>query len=144
MKAYLHSQSTLQIVPFRIAKENCHPFWPYRISGTFYGSSQNVATKYVVCWPVVGRWTYRNADQLCSCMVRRTGETFTVRDSKMPSGQEEIFWNMSVHKFMDASESAYSDVIYARDTYEDVSFSSNIVTAKIRIAPRLEIGDSHE
>ena len=42
---------------------------------------------------------------------------------------------MSLHTFVDASESAYGAVVYARCTYADGSFSSKIVAAKTRVAP---------
>ena len=42
---------------------------------------------------------------------------------------------MSLQTFLDAFESAYGSVVYSRCTYEDGSFSSNIIAAKTRIAP---------
>ena len=44
---------------------------------------------------------------------------------------------MSLHTFVDASEHAYSAVVYARSTYEDGTVSSTIVAAKSRVAPSI-------
>ena len=45
--------------------------------------------------------------------------------------------SMSLHTFVDASESAYGAVVYARCTYEDGTVSTNIVAAKTRVSPNL-------
>ena len=44
---------------------------------------------------------------------------------------------MSLHTFVDASESAYGAVVYARCQYEDGSVSTNIVAAKTRVSPNI-------
>ena len=44
---------------------------------------------------------------------------------------------ISLHSFVDASESAYGAVVYARCQYEDGSVSTNIVAAKIRVSPSI-------
>ena len=44
---------------------------------------------------------------------------------------------ISLHSFVDASESAYGAVVYARCKYEDGSVSTNIVAAKIRVSPSI-------
>ena len=44
---------------------------------------------------------------------------------------------MSLHTFVDASESAYGAVVYARYQYEDGSVSTNIVAAKTRVSPNI-------
>ena len=41
---------------------------------------------------------------------------------------------MSFHTFVDASESAYGAVVYARCQYEECSVSTNIVAAKTRVS----------
>ena len=42
---------------------------------------------------------------------------------------------LSLHTFVDASESAYGAVVYARCQYEDGSVSTNIVAAKTHVSP---------
>ena len=42
---------------------------------------------------------------------------------------------VTLHTFVDASENAYGAVTYARYSYQDGSISTNIVTAKTRVAP---------
>ena len=44
---------------------------------------------------------------------------------------------MSLHTFVDASESAYGTVVYARCQYEDGSVSTNFVAAKTRVSPNI-------
>ena len=43
--------------------------------------------------------------------------------------------NVSLHTFVDASESAFGAVTYIRYCYEDGTISTNIVAAKTRVAP---------
>ena len=45
--------------------------------------------------------------------------------------------SMSLHTFVDASESAYGAVVYARYKYEDGSVSTNIVSSKTRVLPNI-------
>ena len=47
-----------------------------------------------------------------------------------------------LHGFGDASESAYGGVIYLRTLYEDTTVVINLVMAKARVAPGLELGVS--
>ena len=44
---------------------------------------------------------------------------------------------LSLHTYVDASESAYGAVVYARCQYEDGSVSTNIVAAKTRVSPNI-------
>ena len=44
---------------------------------------------------------------------------------------------LSLHTFVDSSESAYGTVVYARYSYNDSSISTNIVAAKIKVAPSM-------
>ena len=43
--------------------------------------------------------------------------------------------NVSLHTFADASEDAYGAVAYVRCSYQDGTFSTNIVAARTRVAP---------
>ena len=43
--------------------------------------------------------------------------------------------DVSLHTFVDASESAFGVVTYVRHCYEDGTISTNIVTANTRVAP---------
>ena len=67
----------------------------------------------------------------------------------MTSGQKIDLMTSCHYTFVDVSESAYGAVVYARSTYENGSFSSNIVAAKSCVAPntatsipRLELMDA--
>ena len=51
--------------------------------------------------------------------------------------EEMIADSMSLHTFVDASESAYGAVVYARCTYEDGTVSTNIVAAKTWVSPNI-------
>ena len=44
-------------------------------------------------------------------------------------------FNVQLHGFADASESAYAAVVYIRSVYEDTSTEVKLVTAKTRVAP---------
>ncbi|XP_052271566.1 uncharacterized protein LOC127872276 [Dreissena polymorpha] len=44
---------------------------------------------------------------------------------------------LSLHTFVDASESAYGAVVFARCTYEDGSVSTSLISAKTRVAPNI-------
>ena len=68
------------------------------------------------------------------------GELGDLKDIQVP----RRLWNkgmnadsMSLHTFVDASESAYGAVVYARCTYEDSTVSTNIVAAKTRVSPNI-------
>ena len=43
--------------------------------------------------------------------------------------------NVSLHRFVDASENALGAVAYVRYSYQDGTISTNIVAAKTRVAP---------
>ena len=58
-----------------------------------------------------------------------------VRISRCLQDKQKQLETMSLQTFVDASESAYGAVVYARCTYEDGSISSNIAAAKTRVAP---------
>ena len=51
--------------------------------------------------------------------------------------KEKIVDTLSLHTFVDSSESAYGAVVYARYDYQDGSISANIIAAKTKIAPSL-------
>ena len=48
-----------------------------------------------------------------------------------------IAYTMSLHTFVDASESAYGAGVYVRCQYEDGSVSTNIVAAKTHVSPNI-------
>ena len=58
-----------------------------------------------------------------------------VRISRCLQDKQKQLETMSLQTFVDASESAYGAVVYARCTYADGSISSNIAAAKTRVAP---------
>ena len=49
--------------------------------------------------------------------------------------KEKMVDTLSPHTFAESSESAYGAVVYARYSYQDSSTSTNIVTAKTKVAP---------
>ena len=44
---------------------------------------------------------------------------------------------LSLHTFVDSSESAFGAVVYARYSYQDGSISTNIIAAKTKVAPSI-------
>ena len=79
-------------------------------------------------------------------MVRQTGELKDIQVPRRLWNEGMIAETMSLHTFVDASESAYGDVDYARCQYQDGSVSTNIIAAKTPVStnsatsiPRLEL-----
>ena len=51
---------------------------------------------------------------------------------KTPSPEME---ELSIHTFSDASENAYTAVVYARHVYEDGNITTRLIMSKSRLAP---------
>ena len=49
--------------------------------------------------------------------------------------KEKTVDTLSLHTFVESSESAYGAVVYARYSYQDSSTSTNLVAAKTKVAP---------
>ena len=51
--------------------------------------------------------------------------------------KEKMVNTLSLHTFVDSSESAFGAVVYARYSYQDGSISTNIIVAKTKVAPSI-------
>ena len=85
-------------------------------------------------------WDDELTEPLISSSRAWFGELGELKDIQVP----RRLWNevmtaetMSLHTFVDASESAYGAVIYARCQYQDGLVSTNIVAAKTRVSPNI-------
>ena len=85
-------------------------------------------------------WDDERTEPLISSSRAWFGELCELKNVKVP----RCLWSkgmdadtMSLHTFVDASESAYVVVVYARCQYEDGSVSTNIVAAKTRVSPNI-------
>ena len=55
-------------------------------------------------------------------------------------GQEDVVLSETLHTFVDASQDAYSAVVYLSVIYKSGSVSSRLVAAKTRVAPLAATG----
>ena len=85
-------------------------------------------------------WDDELTEPLISSSRAWFGELGELKDIQVP----RRLWNegmvaetMSLHTFVDASESAYGAVVYARCQYQNGSVSTNIVATKTRVSPNI-------
>ncbi|MCF1458716.1 MAG: hypothetical protein LPH21_14545, partial [Shewanella sp.] len=91
-------------------------------------------------WTAGLGWDDELTEPLINLACALLGELGNLKDIQVP----RRLWNkgmiadsMSLHTFLDASESAYGAVVYARCTYEDGTVSTNIVSALTRVSPNI-------
>ena len=85
-------------------------------------------------------WDDELTEPLISSSRAWFGELCEIKNVKVPRcmwSKGMVADTMSLQTFVDASESAYGVVVYARCQYEDGSVSTNIDAAKTRVSPNI-------
>ena len=91
-------------------------------------------------WTAGMDWDNELTEPLISSSRARFGELCELKNVKIPRclwSKGVIADTMSLHTFVDASESAYGAIVYALCQYEDGSVSTNIVAAKTPVSPNI-------
>ena len=91
-------------------------------------------------WTAGMDWDDELTEPLISSSRAWFGELGELKDIQVPRrlwNEGMIAGTMSLHTYVDASQSAYGAVVYARRQYQDGSVSTNIVAAKTRMSPNI-------
>ena len=89
-------------------------------------------------WTAGLEWDEEMSETLASSAREWFNQLRSLKELKTPRCLQEpgkTIESMSLHTFVDASESAYGAVVYARCVYRDGTLSTNIVASKTRVAP---------
>ena len=83
----------------------------------------------------VGQTTSRGTEQNVERSTGRVKINENNSDTKMLFSQDSLIVEVQLHAFSDASEKAYTAVMYMRATYSNGRVQTSLITSKTRVAP---------